>query len=62
LTVKDAWFIKTDASDGLKMFDRLPVQTKMEPDFNTGNFRYKARSRFSFGWTDFRGVFGSQGS
>jgi len=62
LTDPDAFFILTDANDSLKMFQRSAVQTKMEPEFNTGNYRYKARERYSFGWSDFRGAFGSQGS
>jgi len=62
LTDQDAFFIKTDATDGMKMFNRVPVQTKMEPEFNTGNMRFKARTRISFGWSDPRGCFASQGS
>jgi len=62
LTDADAWFVTTDANDGLKKFERIAVSTKMEPDFNTGNMRYKARTRFSFGWTDWRAIFGSQGA
>lgn len=62
LTDSNAWFIKTDAQDGLKMFQRVAVSTKMEDDFNTGNFRFKSRERYSFGWSDFRSAFGSSGS
>ena len=62
LSDPDAWFIKTDADDSLKHFNRVSVQTKMEDDFNTGNFRYKSRCRYSFGWSDFRGIFGSSGA
>lgn len=62
LTDQDAFFIKTDATDGMKMFNRVPVQTKMEPEFNTGNMRFKARCRISFGFSDPRGCFASQGS
>jgi len=62
LTDADAWFIKTDAMDGLKMFQRTAVQFKTEPDFNTGNFRSKARERYSFGASDVRGLYGSSGS
>jgi len=62
LTDPDAWFIKTDANDGLKMFQRKGVQNKTEQDFNTGNYRFKSRERYSFGWTDWRGLFGSSGS
>lgn len=62
LTDSDAWFIKTDARDGLKMFQRQAIQTKMDDDPNTGNIRYRARERYSFGYTDWRGAFGSQGA
>lgn len=62
LTDPDAWFIKTDVNDGLKMFQRVGVQTSAERDFNTGNYRYKARERYSFGATDWRGVFASAGA
>lgn len=62
LTDADAWWVKTDAVDGLKMFQRKPVSTKAEPDFNTGNYRFKSSERYSFGVTDPRGVFGSMGS
>lgn len=61
LTDGDAWFVKTNAPNGTKMLVRRPVQTKMEPDFDTGNLRYKARERYSFGWSDWRGWFGNQG-
>lgn len=59
LTDADAWFIKTDVPHGLKHFDRIKMQRGMEGDFETGNVRYKARRRFSCGWTDPRGIFGS---
>ena len=62
LTDTDAWFIKTDAPNGLKHFQRTPVSTKMEGDFETGNVKYKARERYSFGWSDWRGIFGSPGA
>jgi len=62
LTDTDAFFIKTDVPNGLKMFVRAPVKTSMEGDFETGNVRYKARERYSFGWSDWRGVFGSPGA
>jgi hypothetical protein len=62
LTDTDAFFIKTDAPNGLKHFQRTPVSTKMEGDFDTGNVRYKARERYSFGWSDWRGIFGSPGA
>ena len=61
----DAFFILTsvnEAGDGLKMFQRSPMETSMEPDFSTGNIRYKARERYSFGFSDWRGVYGSQGA
>ena len=60
-TDTDAWFIKTDCPNGAKMFVRAPLQTKMEPDFDTGNLRFKARERYSFGWSDWRGFYGSSG-
>lgn len=53
------WFLKTDIKDGLKHFDRVKLQRGMEGDFETGNLRYKARERYSFGWTDWRAVYGS---
>ena len=61
LTDTDAWFMKTDVPNGTKMFVRSPLQTKMEPDFDTGNLRFKARERYSFGVSDWRGFFGSAG-
>lgn len=62
LTDTDAWFIKTDCPDGLKGFTRMKLGTKMEGDFETGNMRYKARERYIFGFSDWRGVFGSPGA
>ena len=62
LTDPDAWFIKTDAPNGLKHFVRSPMKTAMEGDFETGNVRYKARERYSFGWSDPRGIFGCPGA
>jgi hypothetical protein len=62
LTDTDAFFIKTDVPNGLKHFVRTPVQTSMEGDFETGNVRYKARERYSFGFSDWRGIFGSPGA
>jgi hypothetical protein len=62
LTDADAWFIKTDAPDGMKHFDRVKISTKMEGDFETGNVRYKARQRYSFGWSNWRGCWGSSGA
>ena len=58
----NAWFIKTDVPNGTKMFNRTPLQTKMEPDFDTGNLRFKARERYSFGVSDWRGWFGNPGA
>jgi hypothetical protein len=62
LTDTDAFFIKTDAPNGLKHFVRAPIRTAMEGDFDTGNVRYKARERYSFGWSDWRGIFASPGA
>ncbi len=62
LTDSDQWFVQTDIPDGLKMFQRSPMKKGMEGDFETGNVRYKVRERYSFGATDWRGVFGSQGA
>ena len=61
-TDTNAWYIKTDVPNGTKMFVRAPLSTKMEPDFDTGNLRYKARERYSFGWSDWRGFYGASGS
>jgi len=58
----NAWFIRTNVPNGTKMFNRTPLQTKMEPDFDTGNLRFKARERYSFGVSDWRGWFGNQGA
>jgi len=62
LTDTDAFFIKTDVPNGLKMFERAAIKTAMEGDFDTGNVRYKARERYSFGFSDWRGIFGSPGA
>ena len=62
LTDTDAWFIKTDVPNGMKHFERAAIKTAMEGDFDTGNVRYKARERYSFGWSDWRGIFGSEGA
>ena len=62
LTDTDAWFIKTDAPRGFLHFERMPMSTKMEGDFDTGNVRFKARERYSFGYSDPRCVFGSPGA
>jgi len=65
LTDPDAFFILTSVTtmgEGLKMFQRSSMETSMEPDFSTGNIRYKARERYSMGWSDWRGIYGSQGA
>ena len=62
LTDTDAFFIMTDAPNGLKQFVRSPVKTAIEGDFDTGNVRFKARERYSFGFSDPRGIFGSPGA
>tara|TARA_R100000664_G_scaffold34118_1_gene54146 strand:- start:1989 stop:2897 length:909 start_codon:yes stop_codon:yes gene_type:complete len=62
LTDTDAFFIKTDTPRGFLHFERLPMSTKMEGDFDTGNMRFKARERYSFGFSDPRCVFGSPGA
>ena len=59
LTDTSKWFIKTDVPNGLKHFTRAPFKTSMEGDFDTGNVRYKARERYVFGFSDPRGIFGS---
>ena len=59
LTNANKWFIKTDVPNGLKHFSRSPIKTTMEGDFDTGNVRYKARERYVFGFSDPRGLFGS---
>jgi len=62
LTDIDAWFLKTDCPNGFKHFTRAALATGMEGGFDTGNMRYKARERYSFGWSDTRCVYGSEGS
>ena len=62
LTDTDAFFLKTDVPNGLKHFERTAVSTNMEGDFDTGNVRYNARARYSFGFSDWRGIFGSPGA
>ena len=62
LTDTDAWFVKTDVPNGMKHFERTPLSTKMEGDFDTGNVRYKARERYVFGVSDPRGIFGTAGA
>lgn len=62
LTDTNAWFLKTDIPNGMKMFTRAALKTGMDPDFDTGNARYKARERYSFGASDPLGIFGSPGT
>ena len=62
LTDTDAWFLSTDVPNGLKHFVRMPMATSMDGDFDTGNVRYKARERYSFGFSDPLGIFGSPGA
>ena len=62
LTDSNAWFICTDVPNGLKHFVRTPMTNNMDGDFDTGNVRYKSRERYSFGWSDPLGMFGSSGS
>jgi len=62
LTDTNGWYLTTDVPNGLKHFERSPLTNSMDGDFDTGNVRYKARERYSFGWSDPLGVFGSPGS
>jgi hypothetical protein len=62
LTDTNAWFLCTDVPNGMKHFVRTPLQNSMDGDFDTGNVRYKARERYSFGWSDPLGMFGSSGA
>ena len=62
LTDSNGWYLTTDVPNGLKHFERMPLTNSMDGDFDTGNVRYKARERYSFGWSDPLGVFGSPGS
>jgi len=62
LTDSNAWFLTTDVPNGMKHFVRTPLQNSMDGDFDTGNVRYKARERYSFGWSDPLGMWGSSGS
>lgn len=62
LTDTDAWFIITDIPNGMKYFDRVKESQSMDGDFNTGNVRYKCRARYSFGVSDYLGIYGSPGS
>ena len=61
ITDTNCWYVKTDVPNGMKYFERSPIRTSMEGDFETGNVRYKARERYSFGWSDPRGIYGSAG-
>ena len=61
LTDTNAWFLTTDVPNGMKHFVRVPLQNSMDGDFDTGNVRYKSRERYSFGWSDPLGMYGSQG-
>jgi hypothetical protein len=62
LTDTNNWFLLTDVPNGLKHFERSALSTSMDGDFDTGNVRYKARERYSFGWSDPLGIWGSSGS
>ena len=62
LTDPDAFFVLSDVPDGFKHYERSPLQTSMEGDFDTGNVRFKARERYSFGFSNPRCVFGSKGA
>jgi hypothetical protein len=62
LTDSDSWYLITDVPNGMKHFQRTPLSTAMEGDFDTGNVRYKARERYVFGVSDFRGIFGVEGA
>ena len=59
LTATNAWFLTTDVPNGLKHFERTPLANSMDGDFDTGNVRYKSRERYSFGWSDPLGIYGS---
>ena len=62
LTDPNAWFLTTDVPNGMKHFVRTPLSNSMDGDFDTGNVRYKSRERYSFGWSDPLGMWGSQGA
>jgi hypothetical protein len=62
LTDSNAWFLTTDVPNGMKHFVRVPLQNNMDGDFDTGNVRYKSRERYSFGWSDPLGMYGSAGA
>ena len=62
LTDTNGWFLTTDVPNGMKHFERMPLANSMDGDFDTGNVRYKSRERYSFGWSDPLGMFGSPGA
>jgi len=62
LTDTNGWYLTTDVPNGMKHFERTPLATSMDGDFDTGNVRYKARERYSFGWSDPLGMYGSPGA
>ena len=62
LTDNNGWYLTTDVPNGMKHFIRTPLSNSMDGDFDTGNVRYKSRERYSFGWSDHLGMFGSQGA
>jgi hypothetical protein len=62
LTDANGWYLTTDVPNGMKHFIRVPLQNSMDGDFDTGNVRYKSRERYSFGWSDPLGMFGSPGA
>lgn len=62
LTDADAWFIKTDCQDGMKLFQRRDRELTNDTDFNSENMKFKITERYVFGWTDPRGMFGSPGA
>jgi hypothetical protein len=62
LTDTDAWFVRTNAPNGLKLFQRVAAEFAQDNDFDTSNLKYKGYERYSFGWTDWRGLYGSPGA
>jgi hypothetical protein len=62
LTDSNGWYLITDVPNGMKHFERIALQNSMDGDFDTGNVRYKARERYSFGWSDPLGMWGSAGA
>jgi hypothetical protein len=62
LSDTDAWFVKTDVNDGLKLINRRPLSLEKDGDFDTDNFKHKATERYVFGWSDWRGLYGSPGA